>query len=87
MLALSVDEVIVYILPTGQRIAQDVNRVGMLPSDGGMVSFKSPDGSRRIGPYRVATSHIEFVLDGTEVSGAIGEIELEYADDDAKGYV
>lgn len=79
------EEVIIYILPTGQRISQDPNRVTLIPSEGGDISFRSPDGTKRIGPYRVAKSHIEAVLDGNELSGAIAEIELESIDGSDKG--
>ena len=79
------DEVIIYILPTGQRVAQDPNRVSLMPSDGGEISFKSPDGARRIGPYRVGVTHIEYTLKDNEVTGAIAEIELEAVDGTHKG--
>lgn len=69
------DEVIIYILPGGKHIVQDLSRIATIPSDGGQITIS--DESGKLGVFRVAKSNISYTVASNEITKSVTTIELE----------
>lgn len=78
-MGIPVGDAIMYNLPDGTFLLHDPERVTLMPSEGGKVTFIGEGAPR--GTYRVADSMIKYSVNSTrEITNAYAYIELEHVE-------
>lgn len=74
-------DAIIYRLPNGKQIYQDVDRVAIMPSDNGLVEFISDEAKKIL--MRVGKpTKVQLFLDGDQVTNGIAYLDMEVVNDE-----
>lgn len=78
-------DAVIYRLPNGKQIYQDIDKVALMPSDNGLVEFVSNDAKilMRVGK----PTKIQFYLNGDQVENGIAYMDMEVVNEDSTGDV